>query len=192
MKPFSNVLGKIGDFFSAIGHFLSRFFDAETSMVENVTRIYDDFLTIEANFTAGVDEIRNFKFDPRWQTRVISIPAVIPRLQDLYQRIFLDFRDRLAAIAAPIHEFHLIFTTSGESAADQQVSGLTKTAVKIDEIATLVKQIANAMDAIKDFTALFDEVVKDLETLDVIFLQQGNPRKRVDAQATIRVGKLHG
>jgi len=188
---FSNLFGKVGDFFKAIGAFLARFFDAESSIVDNVTRIYDDFLAAKASITAGADRIKHFKFNPQWQTRVISIPAVIPRLQDLYQRIFLDFQTRLAAIEDPIHQFHLIFTTSSQGPQDQ-VSGLTKTAVKIDEIATLVKQIANAMDQIKDLTALFDEVITDLETLDVIFLQQKNPRKHSRHSALIRVGKLHG
>jgi hypothetical protein len=37
---------------------------------------------------------------------------------------------------------------------------------------------------------LFDRVLHNLENLDELFLQQGNPRKTIREKAFVRVGKL--
>jgi hypothetical protein len=47
------------------------------------------------------------------------------------------------------------------------------------------------MDAAKDLTELANTITDQLNGLDVLFLQQGNPRARIKGTITARIGKLH-
>lgn len=185
-----NVLTSI---LGAAARFFGTLFQAEIEISDNIGRISDNLRALKANTEHEIGELRKFKFDPKWKTRVVNVPKAIEQIK----KIMADFTDgwkkRFEKIEAPIHDFKLLFTAEKLQAGDpnEQAAGLSKAAVKIDEIATLIKQLAIATDAIKEVVDLFTEARHQIETLDAIFLQQGNSRQAVRRQSRIRLGKLH-
>jgi hypothetical protein len=178
---------------SAITGFFGSFFQAEVDISENINRIINNFTEGRRNIEDGVDRIKNFEFNPQWRTRVINVPAAADAVRALYEEVFGDFRERLQTLVEPVHQLSLIFRAEKENPDPLGgPSALARTAVKVDEIATMIKQLADASKVALDFTQAFDDVIINLETLDVIFLQQGNPRQWVsDEHARIRLGKMH-
>ena len=184
----------LGAILSAIGRFFGSLFAAEVDVQDNVVRISTNFQEILQTVKRETEEIRNFKFDPQWNTRVIHVPSAIEAMKNISDALFTGWHDKLQILFAPIHEFALTFRAEKamEGFGDKP-AGFVRAAVKVDEIATMIKLLANATDQIKDFTDLIAEVTHELETLDALFLQQKNPRKTEPKghRAFRRVGKLH-
>jgi hypothetical protein len=177
----------------AIAGFFGSFFQAEVDVVANIQRLAANFQTGKEEITTGIEEIKQFKFDPKWRSRVINVPDAAAHLQDLYESLFGDLRDRLETLRAPIHAFVLIFKAEQLNADDpgHAASGLARTAAKLQEVATLIAELADASDTALDFVEAFNEVIMNLESLDAIFLQQRNKRKVETLKSRIRLGKLH-
>lgn len=187
-RLFSSVTG-------AIIRFAESLFQAEVDILDNATRLHDNFLALKNNIPIQIKRVQDFKFNPHWKSRVINVPIAINQMKALVKEVSEGWRDRLSAFEDPFHEFVLIFKAekSGASDPQQQVSAVSKAAVKIDEIATLMAQLAKASDTLIEIDRMFDDILKFFETLDQVFLQQGNSRKWVDNErARIRIGKLHG
>jgi phage-related protein len=189
-----NIFAKI---LAAIGQAFGSFFQSEIEVQDNVEKIISNFRKGRQEIIDGIDEVRNFQFNPQWRTRVINVPAAQDYLVGLYDSVFTDFRDKMDTLVAPFHDLALIFRAEHSGAGDPQqaVSGVAKAAVKIDEIATCVKQFADATDTALSFIETFQQILMTLETLEGIFLQQSNPRQ-LDHLDTgepikIRLGNLH-
>ena len=179
-----------GGFFQAIGRFFGSFFQAELNIVDNLAHIVDNFNKGKGEIEDGIKRIKTFKFDPQWQSRVINVPAAIDHVKALYDDLFGDFNDRIGQIIEPIHQLRLIFTAEHDD--PQSPGGLARTAVKVDELSTMIQQIADATDEALSFVEAIDNVIINLESLDALFLQQGNARRVVrNETARIRLGNLH-
>jgi hypothetical protein len=106
----------------------------------------------------------------------------VQHIQELKELLIDDFRTRIETMTAPVHEFVLIFKTEQIQAGDPQqaVSTLAKAEAKLGEVVTLLTQLKNALKEVEKFEELFSTLRNNIETLDVIFLQQGNPKLTVD------------
>lgn len=194
-----SILGGIGAvvqaLLAAIARFFASLFQSELKIVDNIEGIVDDFDAAKRSIEAGIEKLKNFSFDPKWKNRVINVPIAVKQMQQFLDDSFSDFKGRLEKLRDPFHQLKLIFSADSAESGDpnQAVSGFTKTAVKVDEIATLVQQVKTAMDQIKDFADFFDKTVDQLQKLDALFLQQGNQIK-VAKGVTVRQrqGALHG
>ena len=191
MSAFSDFWGGLGKItreglailsavFGAIGRFFNSLFQAELQIQDNLIRVRDNFERGKKEIQEGIDKIKHFKFEPNWKTRVIWVPDVIDTARMIYEKVFSDFRERLSTIAAPIHDLALIFRAEASEAGSGQeaVSGLSKTAVKIDEVATMIKQLADATDEVMVFIDFFDETISDIQNLDKVFLPQNSKRTK--------------
>src|SRR4029077_13158767 len=155
---------------AAIGRFFGSIFSAEVNVEENVRRIVANFDKGRDEIKSGIARVKAFKFDPKWKSRVINAPDAIDHLRDLYDSAFGDFQTRLDKLRKPLHEFVILFKAEREpDPLGNNPSGLAKAAVKIDELATLIKQLADASDTALEFIEAFDEIILNLQSLDAIF-----------------------
>lgn len=184
-------------FFGALGRFFDSLFQAELDIKQNVEKLHRNFDELRTNIPKQVQRVKDFKFDPKWKSRVINVPIAIEQVKKLFEDVTQGWRERLDLLREPLHEFVLIFKAEQASAGDQNqaVAGVTKAAVKLDEIATLIQQLADASDELIKVDHIFDEVLDFFEKLDQIFLQQKNLR-RVEqltdgGSIRVRIGKLH-
>jgi hypothetical protein len=191
----ASILSSVGGLFQSIlgaaTRFFSSLFQAEVNIVSNIQRIVANFQAAKKNIETEVTALKKFKFDPKWSSRVINVPIAIQSMKDLIDRITEDFSTRLQKFYDPIHSLSLIFKADQPTGTGQEPAALTKAAVKLDEIATMIAQLADATDQIKEYVDLFTTIRETIEGLDILFLQQGNSRKAVTEHARIRIGALH-
>ena len=203
-KPSTSPSGSGGGFwdtikniFGAIGSFLSSLFSAEQEVVGNVQHLIQSLQDARDKIGAEVEEIKNFKFDPKWKTRVINVPRAFKAFQQLKGEIFDDFRERLGKLQTPFDTFKGIFDTTSDADAGDKIAGLNKAAVKVHQLAVLIQQLDQAMDEIVNFIDFFSRLRDEAEHLDDLFLQQGNSRQRLTDEEFAthsprqRIGKLH-
>ncbi len=170
----------ISQLLGAILHFVVNAFTHYDQVVDDINAIMTRYAHAKETIQKEIAELRKFQFNPAWKTRVINVPAAIERTQELQARILDDFQNRLRQIVEPVHELTLILKQeSAPNPGDPTgaVSALSKTEAKLGEVVVMIHQVRIAFDSVTEFVDLFSELRKDVETLDVIFLQQKNPRK---------------
>jgi methyl-accepting chemotaxis protein len=166
---------------------LQLLFNADNLTADKITQIRDEFLTLAKNLDKEITRVRDFKIDIHWNSRVINVTRAVQNFKDLIHDLTSGLRDKIIEIARPFqtfaHDIKLIGETAG--AADP-LGGPSKIATAFSEVETFVTQlnilvgeIATAVQAVNDFTELFDRVILDIEHLEDLFLSQKSKRKKV-------------
>jgi hypothetical protein len=194
IKDFGSALwDELKTVLSVVGEFLSSFFDVWSVSIDDLSQIHSDFTELEQNVQAEVEKIKHFSFEPHLKTRVINVPKMVEAVHDLVELIRDDLFGKMKDIVEPIHELVLIWQT--ESAQLSQTmdkpSGMARAASFLHSVETAIHQVRIAMDDAKDITELALDITDKLNGLDVLFLQQGNPRVRVKKTVSQRQGALH-
>jgi len=188
----STLEGFFGSLFGAATRFFGSLFQAEANIVENLHEIVTKFEETKANIESEVQKLRDFEFDPHWKSRVINVPAAVDQVRQLIEMVVSAFKGKLEVLLEPIHELALIFKQEAAPSGQDQPAALAKTAVKIDEIATMIAQIAKAMDTVAEMTAVFNELTDQIQSLDAIFLSQGNAQKKSLKTGRFRINSKRG
>jgi hypothetical protein len=179
---FNSLLGATGRFFDSL-------FQSEIHIVDNLQHIVDKFNDTKLSIERETKLIADFKFDPKWKSRVINVPIAIKQIQMLVSHVAETFKGKLETLKAPIHDLALIFKAEAAPASDQEKpSAIARAGVKVDEIATMIDQLAKAMDVVADFAHFAEDITKELKTLDHLFLQQKNKQKKVTLTIRQRQG----
>lgn len=179
MSWLRHLWDSIATILGAIGHFIGDFFTHADEVVDDINHMRETYIATKLNIEREIQQIRDFKFDPKWKNRVINVPAAIDQLQLLKETLFGDFRDRLETLQEPIHQLTLILhQEAAPDAGDptHAISALSRTSVKLNHIVTMVHQLRDAFDVVCDFVDIFRQLREELSSLDAIFLQQGNLR----------------
>jgi hypothetical protein len=178
---------------SAIGGFLSSFFDVWSVSVDDFEAIVEDYNEVKQNLKDEVQKIKDFSLQPHLKTRVINVPSAISQAHSLIDDMRQSLTDVTDGIVQPIHDLILVWKTESAQLSNSmdKPSGLARASSFLGSVQTSVKQIRTAMDSAKDLTDLANQITDSLDSLDSVFLQQKNPRKRVKHSAKIRVGFLH-
>jgi len=189
----SNLWSEITTVLSAIGSFLSSFFNVWEVSIDDFQAIVDDYNEIKKNLQDEVQKIKDFSLQPHLKTRVIHVPTAIDQIHALVDDVRQGLTDVTDGIIEPIHDLILVWKTESAelSSSMDKPSGLARASSFLHSVETSVHQIRTAMDSAKDLTELAEKITDGLDGLDAIFLQQKNPRKTVKHSSRIRVGFLH-
>jgi len=182
-KWLQKVLHFLATVITACAHFIFESFTHYDEVVADINDIVTTWKAIKLNVEREVEKIRKFKFDPKWKTRVINVPAAAEQIQELKALLFDDFKGRIDKIVEPVHELTLILhQEAAPDVGDPQgaVNALSKASVKLGHVVTMIHQVRDALHEIESFVELFDQLRENLESLDALFLQQGNVKKVVD------------
>lgn len=185
---------------SALFAIAGAFFSTENFAPEKFLEIQANFAQLIQTFETEFERVKDFKFDPKWKTRVINAPRVVisfenivnvfvQALKDDYGTLaqpFIDFHDKLEGIAAQVAG---IQAYSG-SRVSGLVSGLQASQIFISALNDLIGDFDTALTQV-DFADTIDTVLQNIEGLDALFLQQGNSRKTVTERSFVRIGNLH-
>jgi methyl-accepting chemotaxis protein len=180
---FSSIGAKLKEvtsaFLDAAARFFGSLFQAEVDIVDNLQHIVEKFDETKAAIEHEVQLLHDFQFNPHWKSRVINVPIAVDQMKTLIATVVNAFKGKFELFKAPIHDLALIFKAESQPASDQdKPSALARTAVKIDEIATMIKQLAKAMDEVANIAHVFETVTEQLQSLDSLFLSQGRPQKK--------------
>jgi len=173
---------------SIIGE-LKKIIDVVLHIRDYTVGVVEDVTALIQEITAEVDAIKNFKFQPAWKNRVISVPRVIDNVQALIALpgiVIAAVKDLISNVRARIS------ATEAAEAVEEVIPGLGQAAGIVTLICEILIIVKGSVADLKTVVDAIQTVRKDVEDLDLIFLPNRNPRKIVtEATAKIRIGKLH-
>ena len=187
-----NLWAELQTVLGAIGSFLSSFFNVWDVSVDDFEAIAADFTEIKANVQSEIAKLQKLH-NPAWKTRVINVPKAMEAVHDLIETVRDDLFGRAEDCITPLHDLVLVWKSEKaaiESSLDKP-NAMVRASSFLHSVETAIHQVRSAMDAAKDVTELANEITDKLNGLDLIFLQQGNPRVRLKKTISARVGKLH-
>jgi hypothetical protein len=148
-----------------------------------VVSTYEGIVTDTVNLINFLRDLREFDFDPKFQTRLISVPKAWDAFNELFDIIFHGIRDRFNELHVAVSA--LVASLKGRSPAGGHFHDpggtLANVVDYIGDLDVAWKQFGIAYHDAVNLVELIDDVKRRLETLDDLFLPQGNPKKTVDA-----------
>jgi len=205
LSPFvervKRALGPFGKLFD----FLSRFWHGITSLGSNTQNLIN--LVV-----AEVSAWRNFRENIAYRTRIISLPAAVAQIQDLWTQV----KSAWDAVVNLARELRGKFEAGGNPTEEAQqaiedirasdfrtifekfpklLKGLEKV---LGFVAIIVDAVESLITAVEDLTTIVNAVKairENIETGESVFLKQSNKRKSLKladgGTIKIRVGNLH-
>jgi hypothetical protein len=143
-------------------------------------------ITGAANAENQLRDFEHFDFNPKFKTRVISVPFAIGGAEDLWDTIKFEFINKLKEIRDDSETIvkaiqHIPPRSPGEPI-------MQRAALMIEFIHTFNSDLARIIKRITDLTQMIDDIKHRIETLDDIFLSQARNKKTVDLHYRKRVG----
>jgi len=158
-----------------------------TDFEQSLERIINDITEFSSDFKA----LQKFDFDPKWKTRVISLPSAIDAIQDLFFTIRDELVDNYNQLLQAVITLKGVFAAKRPSLGSLDPSGgsgnLTKIIDTLGNMSVAMNQLANAFDAITDVATLAELVKEKIESLDPLFLPQTKGRKWLTERTYKRV-----
>jgi hypothetical protein len=189
LRPLENGVKSLLGF---LGYTLAKIFGDFSAVESDMQRIHTNLTALTANLKSEGQKLKDFKFQPKWNQRVINVPKAIEHIKQLADDVMNGWRERIDKLEAPVKSFVAVFKQEAEpDPLGDKPAAVTRVAVKIGHVVTLVHQLADASDEIVKIEALFTTIREDIETLEPLFLQQGNSRATKREKAFVRIGKLH-
>jgi len=152
---------------------------------DNTTKVVSTYETIKAdtlNLLKDIDDLRHFDFNPQWNTRVISVPKAADAINEIIFTIMHGFRIKFGTLHVAVDV--LIAALKGKISGhlpDPGPSGtLTRVVDYIGDLDVAWKAFGAAYHDAVDLVDTVDDIKRKIETLDVLFLPQGNPKSLVD------------
>ena len=165
---------------SAVASIIKSFLEASSGPLGDLTRAIEKTINDASNsieqFKAQIEDLVDFEFNPKWKTRVISVPFVIDNLQDLRDSLIEDFK---TAISDLEHKFNDLknFTTNVPDPGDPGTGIAFANAFNwVIYMIKVVEAIGPALQSLLDITQIIDTLKHAVEDLDPLFLTQSNPR----------------
>jgi gas vesicle protein len=185
---FKGLAGNLMTLWNLIGHayeYIKNFWNHLLTLIDRIKTLVTDIET-------EIQAIKDFEFDPRWRTRVISVPVAYQQLHrlavDIPSEITTAVKDIIEQIRTKVE------AGTGETGdfdvedleADLKLlpEKLAKAGEKILGFVTLITDavlsISALVDDLQTLVTDFSEIRQDIENLDAIFLPTGRPRRAVD------------
>jgi len=140
-------------------------------------------LTAFLNAKNALLHIQSFDFDPRFKTRVISLPRAEEGITELWNTIRLDLLGKYQEINADVHNLLDTFRAgdiSDSADIEGHISGLAKGAVQLHNLKTFLEGLGTSIEHVADLLSIIEDIKRRIETLDDLFLPQGSTKKTVD------------
>jgi len=170
--------------------------------VGGVLRLAEDTVTegrqVLENTRLEIRRLKEFKFDPKWRTRVINVPAAIDKTHGFVLDMSQQIESALHVLISNLRAIHFaeeVGTISGGIGGTGQGHGVLKVLEDINKIKDVISLVKDFLFNLGKFVDAIRQIREELETLDTIFLPQGNRRRYIHATdgevLKIRIGNLH-
>jgi hypothetical protein len=174
---FGKLWDKVKAIWAAIATWTNNFFGLADQVEASVQKIVNDAEALIQNTETEIDHWKNFEVDIHWKTRVIHVPTAIEKTREWLQvgpKALIEevktLVSNLKAAYKALQTHHRLETATGQSSALQTsidwMTELREGLLTIDNFILSLQKVIDSVAAIR----------KEIETLDSIFLQQGNPR----------------
>lgn len=175
------------------------FLDEIVQLILNVGRIFE---AVEQTVTDGTQLVENIrlearhlkeiKFDPKWKTRVINVPIAVSTTHDMVTELVGQVEDAFHSLVANLRAIKNQWdpTIPGEKG-----HGVIKILDDLGKTRAFILELDNAFKSLSTFVDSLRRVREEFETLDSLFLPQGNSRRSEKLVAggsiRVRIGALH-
>ncbi len=154
-------------------------------MDNNSTKVistYEGIVADTKNLLISLQDIRHFDFNPKWKTRVINVPRAQDGVNELLDIIFHGIRTRFEELHVAV--LALVLTLKGRAPIRGHLpspNGIMEQAVEyLGDLDVAWKAFGTAYHDAVDLVGILDDVKRRIETLDDLFLPQGNTKITVD------------
>jgi len=162
---------------------LQLLFNADNLTAEKISDIAKKIGRIGTEIQVEVKKIKDFKIDVHWKSRVINVPKAVEHIRNLIDELTTGLRAKVAGLVAPFKAFSSAVHAAEAEVVDPQLSKIATSVSKVEDFVTslniLVGSIDTALDDAIQLQSLFERVLKDIQSLDEIFLPQSSTRKKV-------------
>ena len=172
-------MSSIGDWFRGLGSGIASLF---THAVDTETGLFDAYFAISDDVKAAVATLESFKhftFDPKWKNRVINVPRAVEGINDVVDIVVHGFKDKFTELKDVVEE---IVNLVGESRGppEEGAGGLANVQSKLATIKLVTVKLKVAMHDVLQLEQMLADMKQRVETLEDLFLPQGNPKLTVD------------
>jgi len=175
-KLIHNVVGIA----EGVWNFLTTIWGLIVNFKQTALSMIGDIESLIANAESEFVKIRDFAVDPKWNTRVISVPRALPAIQDFLSTVPLDIVDKVRDIVQLFKqkinatEFDL-----GELdfLPEKFVTFLEKI---LGWAALIVDSLVTIDQGVKDLNAIVNDIRQireQIEGFDALFLPQGTIKR---------------
>ena len=175
-------MSALGDFFRNIGHALVHGPADVDQKTDSVLDLWDTLHRDTLNLVNALKDIPKFDFDPKWNSRVINVPRAIEGIREVFDIMTHGFHEKFAELMQAIltlknalHDTVHHLPQNPEGAAI-----VTKIVNQVGAGVTALVAFQKAYTKVTDIAQMLDDIKRRIETLDDLFLPQGNPKKVVD------------
>jgi methyl-accepting chemotaxis protein len=185
IRSFKQTAGSLMAIWNALGHV----YEYVRNFLNHILTLFQRIHALISDIETEINEIKNFEFDPRWRTRVISVPVAYEKLHRLATEIPSEV---VNAVKDLVQQLRSKFEAAPEKFDAEELESdlkllpekLAKMGEKVLAWVTLITDaitsISAAVDDLQTLVSDFREIRQDIENLDAIFLPNRGPRKFVD------------
>lgn len=155
-----------------------------------------DGFQLSENIRSEVNHFKNLKFNPAFKNRVINAPRAVESTRDFIHQMIEQVSTSFHALISNLRAIHFA-EEAGTIAggAGGRGGGVLKILEDINKIKDVIGEIRAFFQSMNSFVDAVRQVRDELETLETIFLPQGNLRRveRLEdgTKIKIRLGNLH-
>jgi hypothetical protein len=164
-----------------------------SGLLQQIDDMLVDASQLVENSRLEVRRLKEFKFDPKFRTRVINAPRAIEQSRDFVADIADQATEAFRSLVSNLKAIK--FSAGHLGAPEKGGSGVLKILEDITKIKLFIGEIDAFFKALESFVDAIRQIHEELATLETIFLPQGNLRKveRLADGGTIkiRLGSLH-
>jgi CHAD domain-containing protein len=164
----------IKNFFKGLWSGITSLFSAADTTFVGVFEFIDKIETAVNTSKTTLEELKKFDFDPKFKTRVVSIPRAIEAFQQLWDEITKDLLEKFHQLANQFQYWRGKFESPTPTEGAEAAAPIT---AKLQDLHTMLQQIGDSLQTIIDIENIVTDVKTRIETLDDLFLPQNKPRK---------------
>jgi hypothetical protein len=157
-----------------VGQILASLDSAYTGFGE----VVDAVTEASANARGQLEAFVKIDFNPKFKTRVISIPSAIEGVQELWDEIRSGLLDKFIQLAAEFSDLLKSIKTIPPRAPGEPI--LQRTALILQFIHATNTEIASIVRQLLDLATIINDIKNRIETLDDLFLANNSKRTTVD------------
>jgi hypothetical protein len=166
------------DIWHGIWNFFKNLFSAVDKQIIGVAEFVDKIEAALLNAQQQLKDFQTFDFDPKFKTRVISVPRAVNSFQDLWLTITQDLLAKFRELENNVKFIKDRLT--GNVPREGTEAEVPAAVNLLSEIQTFLTVFGDTFTKLVDLTGTIDDIKKRIETLDDLFLPQGSTKTTVD------------
>lgn len=175
-----SLLANLGNWFRQIGGALKNLF---VSAVDTETGIFDAYFSMKDDVDAFVSNLhgfQHFEIDPKWASRVITVPRAIDGINELFDIVFHQLHDKFQQFAHELQTVVNVIEQQGKQPPEEGAGGIANVQANLATFKLAATNLKDAFHTALAIEQMLLDVKQRLESFDDLFLPQGSSKTTGD------------